>query len=51
VSGGVYFLHAIKRVPGMRLIKPKWNERLVRNLIPATPKLHKGASQKNGQDD
>ncbi len=51
VSGGVYFLHAIKRVPGMRLIKPKWNERLVRNLIPATPKLNRGASQKNGQDD
>lgn len=51
VSGGVYFLHAIKRVPGMRLIKPKWNQRLVRNLIPATPKLNKGGSQKNGQDD
>ena len=51
VSGGVYFLHAIKRVPGMRLIKPKWNAKLVRNLLPATPKLNKGASQKNGQDD
>jgi SAM-dependent methyltransferase len=51
VSGGVYFLHAIKRVPGMRLIKPNWNERLVRNLIPASPKLNKGVSQKNGQDE
>jgi SAM-dependent methyltransferase len=51
VSGGVYFLHAIKRVPGMRLIKPKWNERLVRNLMPATPKLNKGVSQKSGQND
>jgi len=51
VSGGVYFLHAIKRVPGMRLLKPNWNKRLVRNLIPATPKLHRGTSHKNGQDD
>jgi hypothetical protein len=51
VSGGVYFLHAIKRVPGMRLIKPSWNKRLVRNLMPATPKLHRGTSHKNGQDD
>lgn len=40
VSGGVYFLHAIKRVPGMRLIKPQWNQKLVRNLLPVTPKLH-----------
>jgi len=52
VSGGVYFLHAIKRVPGMRLIKPKWNEGLVRNLLPVSPKLNKGATQKkNGQDE
>jgi SAM-dependent methyltransferase len=41
-SGGVYFIHAIKRVPGMRLIKPKWNEGLVRKLMPAAPKLNKG---------
>ena len=40
VSGGVYFLHAIKRVPGMRLIQPKWNKGLVSKLLPATPKLH-----------
>jgi SAM-dependent methyltransferase len=51
VSGGVYFLHAIKRVPGMRLIKPKWNEGLVRNLIPASAKLNKGVTQKSGQDE
>ena len=43
VSGGVYFLHAVKRVPGMRLIKPRWNEGLVRKLLPAAPKLNKGA--------
>ncbi|GAB1231956.1 class I SAM-dependent methyltransferase [Ferrigenium sp. UT5] len=45
VSGGLYFLHAIKRVPGMRLIKPKWNEGLVRKLLPATPKLNNGVQK------
>ncbi|OGS83504.1 MAG: methyltransferase type 11 [Gallionellales bacterium GWA2_59_43] len=40
VSGGVYFLHAIKRVHGMRLIKPQWNEGLVGRLMPAAPKLN-----------
>lgn len=50
VSGGIYFLHAVKRVPGMRLIKPKWNEGLVRKLLPASPKLNKGA-QKRGTDE
>lgn len=51
VSGGIYFLHAVKRVPGMRLIKPKWKEKLVRNLMPASPKLNKGASQKRATDE
>lgn len=52
VSGGVYFLHAIKRVPGMRLIKPQWNKGLVRNLLPVSSKLNNGVSQKkNGQDE
>jgi len=50
VSGGVYFLHAVKRVPGMRLIKPRWNQGLVRKLIPASPKLNKG-TQKSGQSE
>jgi len=40
VSGGVYFLHAIKRVPGMRLIEPQWNKGLVSKLLPVTPKLN-----------
>ena len=43
-SGGVYFLHAIKRVPGMRLIQPKWNKKLVGNLIPAAPKMNNNKS-------
>ena len=28
IAGGVYFLQAVKRVQGMRLIMPKWTERL-----------------------
>lgn len=45
VCGGVYYLQAIKRVPGMRLIKPKWNQGLVIKLLPATPKLNPDLSQ------
>ncbi len=40
VSGGIYFLHAVKRVPGMRLIKPRWNESLVTKLLPVAPTLN-----------
>lgn len=47
VCGGVYFLKAVKRVPGMRLIKPQWNNRLVGKLLPSAPKLNKGTSQRN----
>jgi SAM-dependent methyltransferase len=41
IIGGVYFLQAKKRVPGMRMIKPNWNGRLVRKLLPASAKLNK----------
>ncbi len=27
ISGGVYFIRAVKRVHGMRVIKPNWNDR------------------------
>ncbi|MBI5436219.1 MAG: methyltransferase domain-containing protein [Nitrosomonadales bacterium] len=50
VRGGVYFLHAIKRVPGMRLIKPQWNERLVSKLLPVAPKLNNKITQRNRTD-
>ena len=50
VSGGVYFLHAIKRVPGMRLIKPQWNERLVSKLLPVAPKLNNKITQRRKTD-
>ena len=43
MAGGVYFLQAIKRVPGMRLITPKWSERLApkKNLAAAPEKVGK----------
>jgi len=47
VSGGVYFLHAVKRVPGMRLIKPQWNKSLVGKLMPAAPKVNNKLTQRN----
>jgi SAM-dependent methyltransferase len=50
VSGGVYFLHAIKRVPGMRLIKPQWNNGLVKRLLPVSPKLNNRITQRNRAD-
>ena len=48
VSGGVYFLHAVKRVPGMRLIKPSWNAGLVTKLLPVAPKLNNKIPQRRG---
>lgn len=40
-AGGVYFLQAIKRVRGIRLIMPKWNERAVpkKNLSPVPERV------------
>ena len=50
VCGGVYYLHAVKRVPGMRLIKPQWNKRLVSKLLPVAPKLNREVSQLTKDD-
>src|SRR5258708_2151461 len=38
IAGGVYFLRAMKRVAGMRVITPAWNHRAQREkaLAPAT---------------
>ena len=47
VCGGVYFLQAIKRVPGMTLIKPAWNEGLMGKLLPSVPKLNREVSQRS----
>ncbi|MEI7843646.1 MAG: class I SAM-dependent methyltransferase [Gallionellaceae bacterium] len=51
VSGGVYYLQAVKRVPGMRLIKPLWNKGFVGKLIPAAPKLNREVSQQTRDDE
>ena len=51
VCGGVYYLQAIKRVPGMHLIRPKWNKGLVSKLLPAASKLNKGVSQHTKNDE
>lgn len=51
VCGGVYFLQAIKRVPGMRLVKPQWKNGLVSKLMPAASKLNRGVSQHTQNDE
>ena len=45
-AGGVYYLHGIKRVQGMRLITPQWK------ASPATKKTLAPVPHKtNGRDD
>lgn len=41
IAGGVYFLQAIKRVRGMRLIMPKWSDRVApkKNLAPVPERV------------
>jgi SAM-dependent methyltransferase len=41
IAGGVYFLQAVKRVRGMRVIMPKWSDRLVpvKQLAASTQKI------------
>jgi hypothetical protein len=41
LAGGVYFIQARKRVHGMRLIKPDWNEARAarKGLAPAAQKI------------
>jgi SAM-dependent methyltransferase len=39
ISGGVYFLHAVKRVHGVHLIKPSWHKERVNGLLPAVSKV------------
>lgn len=45
IAGGVYFVQAVKRVHGMRVIKPNWNDVKAtrKSLAPLTQKL-------NGED-
>lgn len=46
LAGGVYILRAVKRVRGMRLIMPGWNQRQAK-VKALTPIIHKG-SEKRG---
>jgi len=41
LAGGVYFLQAVKRVRGMRLIMPKWSDQLApeKNLAPVPKRV------------
>ena len=45
IAGGVYFLHAVKRVRGVRLIMPKWSDR------PAPAKALAASPQKIGDKE
>ncbi len=39
IAGGIYFLQAVKRVRGLRLIMPKWSDRLApKKSLAAVPK-------------
>ena len=44
IAGGVYFVDAMKRVPGMRVITPKWNSRVKANerLAAASQQVARG---------
>jgi len=48
ISGGVYFLHAIKHMHGMRIIKPGWKNCLDTKgkMAPVTQKLNKVSTEK-----
>jgi hypothetical protein len=41
IGGSVYFLQAVKRVRGMRVIMPRWGDRLkpAKSLAPAPKKV------------
>ncbi len=44
IAGGVYFLQAVKRVRGIRLIMPKWSDQVVpkKNLAPMPERVREG---------
>ena len=43
IAGGVYFLHVVKRVRGMRVIMPMWREQLARKRnLAVVPKANDG---------
>lgn len=48
ISGGVFFLHAVKRTHGMRLIKPGWKKYLDprARAVPAAHRVHRAYPQR-----
>jgi SAM-dependent methyltransferase len=40
IAGGVYFLRAVKRVIGMRVLTPGWQRKRKKALAPAAPTMH-----------
>jgi len=51
ISGGVYFLQAIKRIHGMRVIKPAWKDVLAakRRMSPIANKINDNMSERKPQ--
>ncbi len=50
-AGAVYFLHAIKRVPGMRVIVPAWRDRAApKKKLAVVPHLERSQSQPTQSD-
>lgn len=47
ISGGVYFLHAIKHMHGMHIIKPAWKKNLSskKKIIPVTQKYNRDINE------
>ncbi|MBC7710317.1 MAG: methyltransferase domain-containing protein [Rhizobacter sp.] len=50
-AGGVYFLHAVKRVAGVRLLKPNWvrTPRRKRIAVAVPTRTHRNSTIKNNQ--
>lgn len=53
ISGGVYFLHAIKHMHGMRVIKPGWKNNLdtKEKMAPATQKFNQISNEERSSND
>ena len=54
IGGGIYFLHVIKRVRGMRIIMPKWREQVARRrnlaVVPKTQSRDEPAAARDAVD-
>ena len=53
ISGGVYFLHAIKHMHGMRVIKPGWKNNLdtKEKMAPATQKFNQISNEERSSNN